>query len=61
MNQWKFTDLTGKNILFTDESVKRQITDWISENLTNSELESIYFTAFLEKYSVAVKRFNGGM
>ena len=29
-----------KNILFTDESVKRQITDSISENLTASDLES---------------------
>ena len=26
--------------LFTDESVKRQITDSISENLTDSDLES---------------------
>ena len=51
------TDLTVKNIfftdesvkinwfksekyLFTDESVKRQITDSISENLTDSDLES---------------------
>ena len=40
MNQWKLTDLTVKNILFTDESVKKQITDSISENLTNSNLES---------------------
>ena len=30
MNQWKLTDLT----------VKRQITDSISENLTDSDLES---------------------
>ena len=29
-----------KNILFTDVSVKRQITDSISENLTGSDLES---------------------
>ena len=28
-----------KNIIFTDESVKGQITDSISENLTDSELE----------------------
>ena len=27
-------------IIFTDESVKRQITDSISENLTDSDLES---------------------
>ena len=32
--------MTGKNIFFTDESVKRQITDSISENLTDSDLES---------------------
>ena len=29
-----------KNIFFIDESVKRQITDSISENLTDSDLES---------------------
>ena len=29
-----------KNILFTDVSVERQITDSISENLTDSDLES---------------------
>ena len=40
MNQWKLTDLTVKNIFFTDQSVKRQITDSISENLTDSDLES---------------------
>ena len=28
-------------MFFTDESVKRQITDSISENLTYSDLESI--------------------
>ena len=38
--QWKLTDLTVKNIFFTDESVKGQITDSISENLTDSDLES---------------------
>ena len=27
-------------MFFTDESVKRQITDSISENLTDSDLES---------------------
>ena len=42
MNQSKLTDLTVENILFTDVSVKMQITDSISENLTNSDLESIY-------------------
>ena len=30
-----------KNIVPADESVKRQITDSISENLTDSDLESI--------------------
>ena len=29
-----------RNMFFTDESVKRQITDSISENLTDSDLES---------------------
>ena len=38
------TDLTVKNIVFTDESVKRQITDSISENLTDSDLESRYYS-----------------
>ena len=32
-----------KNILFTDESVKRQITDSIRENLTDSDLESTFY------------------
>ena len=36
----KLTDLTVKNIVSTDDSVKRQITDSISENLTDSDLES---------------------
>ena len=36
----KLTDLTVKNIVYTDESVKRQITDSISENFTDSDLES---------------------
>ena len=40
MNRWKLTDLTVKNICFTGELVKRQITDSISENLTDSYLES---------------------
>ena len=36
--QWKLTDLTVKNIFFTDESVK---INWFnSENLTDSDLES---------------------
>ena len=40
MNQSKLTDLTVENILFTGVSMKMQITDSISENLTNSDLES---------------------
>ena len=32
--------MTVKNIFFTDESVKMQITGSISENLTDSDLES---------------------
>ena len=42
VNQPNFTDLTAENIVSTDESVKRQITDSISENSTDSDLESIY-------------------
>ena len=45
--QWNLTDLTVKinwynseKYVFTYESVKRQITDSISENLTDSDLES---------------------
>ena len=41
MNQSKLTDLTVENILSTGVSVKMRITDSISENLTNSDLESI--------------------
>ena len=41
MNQSKLTDLTVENIFSTVVSVKMQITDSISENLTNSDLESI--------------------
>ena len=40
---FKRTSLTAKNIVFTDESVKRQITDSISENLTDSDLERTKF------------------
>ena len=52
MNQWKLTDLTVKMIFFTDESVKRQITDSISENLTDSDLEStlLYSTLISQKF-----------
>ena len=40
MNQSTLTDLTVENILFTGESVKMQIIISISENLTDSDLES---------------------
>ena len=40
MNQRKLTDLTVENILFTGKSVKMQITDLISEYLTDLDLES---------------------
>ena len=42
IEQWKLTDLTVKNIVSTDDSVKRQITDSISENLTDSDLDSTF-------------------
>ena len=51
--QWKiffFTDesvkinwFNSEKYFFTNESVKRQITDSISENLTDSDLESSSF------------------
>ena len=40
INQWELTDITVENIVSTDGSVKKQITDSISENLTDSDLES---------------------
>ena len=36
-------------MVFTDESVKRQITDSISENLTDSDLESTNFQVLTSK------------
>ena len=39
MNRLNLTDLTVRNF-FADKSVKRHITDSISENLTDSDLES---------------------
>ena len=42
MNQWKLTGLTVKNIWFTDESVKRKITDAISKNFIDSHSESTF-------------------
>ena len=44
MNQWKLTDLT----------VKKQITDSISENLTDSDLES---KKGVKKYAIKVVLF----
>ena len=39
-----------KNILFDDESVKGRITDLISENLTDLDLESrMFFVLFTKK------------
>ena len=40
MNQLIFTALKVKNIFLTDESVKKQTTDSINENLTDSDLKS---------------------
>ena len=53
IKQWKLTSLTVKNIVSTDDSVEMQITDSISENLTDSDLESRYFS-----YSYLTKKFN---
>ena len=53
MNQSKLTDLTVENILSTGVAVKMQITDLISENLTNSDLESVFniiHQSFLDLY-----------
>ena len=43
MNQSKLTDLIVENILSTGVSVKMQINDSISENLTDSDLESMQY------------------
>ena len=46
MNQSNFTDFffdySFQHNIFTGESVKRQITDLISKNLTDTDLESKY-------------------
>ena len=55
MIQWKLTDLTVKNIFSLDESVKRQISDSISENLTDSDLESRYSTVKSEHSALLSK------
>ena len=49
MNQSKLTDLTAENILFTGVSVKIQITDSISKNLTNSNLESTFYILIINE------------
>ena len=50
-----------KNIFFTNESVKRQITDSISENLTDSDLESVdtfyLLVYYVGKYSSGFSKF----
>ena len=43
-----------KNIVSTDDSVKRQITDSISENLTDSDLESGQVNKILCKFNKTV-------
>ena len=40
-----------KNIVSTDDSAKRQITDSISENLTDSDLESFNLRMKIENYT----------
>ena len=42
-----------KNIFFTDESVKWHITGSISENLTDSDLESSYKTVIFNNALVS--------
>ena len=37
----------SKKYFFTDESVKRQITDSISENLTDSDLDSMFSNYYI--------------
>ena len=41
MNQSNFTYSISEKYCFTDKTMKRQITDSISEILTDSDLESI--------------------
>ena len=53
VNQWKLTDLTVKNIVSTDDSMKRQISDSISDNLTDSDLES---TSLLHIYFLLIRK-----
>ena len=61
MNQWKLIDLIMKKNIFTDESVKGQITDSISENLTDSDLKSmvawLYYNIILASYRSSVTKY----
>ena len=53
MNQWKLTDLKVEKIIFTNASVKGKITDSVSENLTDSDLESTRVIFLRRKYSTS--------
>ena len=60
-NRRTFTDESMKinwfkseKYFFTDESVKRQITDSTSENLTDSDLESIASYQILKNYVILI-------
>ena len=50
-----------KKNIFTDESVKGQITDSISENLTDSDLKSmvawLYYNIILASYRSSVTKY----
>ena len=57
----KIDRFDSEKSFFTDESVKRQITDSISENLTDSDLESRksenrFFFAFFN--SITIQKVN---
>ena len=61
VNQSNFTDYFSENwliwqwnIFLTDESVKRQITDSISENLTDSDLESKSKRSLLKLFNLGL-------
>ena len=56
-NQWKLNDLTVKYIVYTGESVKKQITDSINEKLTDSDLESmnLFYITLYRPYQIYVK------
>ena len=54
IKQWKLTDLTVKNIISIDDSVKRQITDSVSENLTDSDLERRLYVHSMSSITIFV-------